>query len=66
MHTDTNMNIRRGDVVLFSNLLFHSAGDNLSSSIRWSFDWRSVLRGLLGWICPCHDQLNLRAKKTDN
>lgn len=31
---------RRGDVVLFSNLLFHCGGENRSSDIRWSFDWR--------------------------
>ena len=30
----------RGDVVLFNNMLFHSAGDNVSDIIRWSFDWR--------------------------
>jgi len=29
-----------GDVVLFSNLLFHVGLPNRSSSIRWSCDWR--------------------------
>jgi ectoine hydroxylase-related dioxygenase (phytanoyl-CoA dioxygenase family) len=29
-----------GDVVLFQNLLFHRGQPNLSSEIRWSFDWR--------------------------
>jgi ectoine hydroxylase-related dioxygenase (phytanoyl-CoA dioxygenase family) len=29
-----------GDVVLFSNLLFHSGQPNVSSIVRWSCDWR--------------------------
>jgi len=29
-----------GDVVLFSNLLFHSGQPNRTSTIRWSCDWR--------------------------
>jgi ectoine hydroxylase-related dioxygenase (phytanoyl-CoA dioxygenase family) len=29
-----------GDLVLFSNLLFHMGQPNRSRSIRWSLDWR--------------------------
>ena len=29
-----------GDVVLFSNLLFHRGGFNTSGVVRWSVDWR--------------------------
>ena len=29
-----------GDLVLFNNLLIHRGGVNLTSKIRWSFDWR--------------------------
>jgi ectoine hydroxylase-related dioxygenase (phytanoyl-CoA dioxygenase family) len=29
-----------GDLVLFSNALFHSAFPNQSDKIRWSVDWR--------------------------
>ncbi len=29
-----------GDVVLFSNLLFHMGQDNMSDTVRWSADWR--------------------------
>ena len=29
-----------GDVILFSNLLFHRGGFNSSDTIRWSVDWR--------------------------
>ena len=28
-----------GDVVLFSNLIFHSGSPNHSDAIRWSIDW---------------------------
>ena len=29
-----------GDVVFFSNMLFHSGSPNTSDGIRWSADWR--------------------------
>ncbi len=29
-----------GDVVFFSNLLFHRGGDNNQNIVRWSADWR--------------------------
>jgi len=29
-----------GDLVLFSNLLFHGAFPNMAKTIRWSLDWR--------------------------
>ena len=29
-----------GDVVLFSNLLFHMGQDNAADTVRWSADWR--------------------------
>ena len=29
-----------GDVVVFSNLLFHRGGHNTSKIVRWSLDWR--------------------------
>ena len=35
-----NIEMDPGDVVLFSNLLFHCGLPNQSSHIRWSVDWR--------------------------
>ncbi len=35
-----NIELDPGDVVLFSNLLFHRGLPNQSDSIRWSCDWR--------------------------
>jgi ectoine hydroxylase-related dioxygenase (phytanoyl-CoA dioxygenase family) len=29
-----------GDVVLFSNLLFHRGQPNVTQTVRWSADWR--------------------------
>ena len=29
-----------GDVVLFSNMLFHCGQPNVTSTVRWSLDWR--------------------------
>ena len=29
-----------GDVILFSNMLFHMGGDNMTDMVRWSADWR--------------------------
>ncbi|MCC6424952.1 MAG: phytanoyl-CoA dioxygenase family protein [Phycisphaerales bacterium] len=35
-----DIELNPGDVVLFSNLLFHSGQPNRSKMIRWSCDWR--------------------------
>jgi phytanoyl-CoA hydroxylase len=35
-----NVEVDPGDVVLFSNLLFHRGLPNTSKAIRWSSDWR--------------------------
>jgi ectoine hydroxylase-related dioxygenase (phytanoyl-CoA dioxygenase family) len=35
-----DIELNPGDLVLFSNLLFHQGQPNRSSSIRWSLDWR--------------------------
>ena len=31
-----------GDVIFFSNLLFHRGGNNEENIVRWSADWRLV------------------------
>ncbi len=35
-----DVNLDPGDVVLFSNLLFHRGAPNRSGGVRWSCDWR--------------------------
>ncbi len=35
-----NIELDPGDVVLFSNMMFHVGQPNLAKSIRWSCDWR--------------------------
>ncbi len=35
-----NIECDPGDVVLFSNIIFHRGGHNSQAIVRWSFDWR--------------------------
>jgi len=35
-----NIETEPGDVVLFSNLLFHQGLPNRTKAVRWSSDWR--------------------------
>jgi ectoine hydroxylase-related dioxygenase (phytanoyl-CoA dioxygenase family) len=35
-----DIELNPGDIVLFSNLLFHRGLPNLTKAVRWSMDWR--------------------------
>ena len=60
-----------GDVVLFSNLLFHMGQPNKSATIRWSCDWRyqdarqSTMRTERGHIARSHSSPDSEVKSAD-
>ena len=61
-----------GDVVLFSNLLFHRGLPNMTESIRWSSDWRyqdatqSTLRKESGHIVRSKESPGVVVKDADH